>query len=896
MIDNRQEITKMTIIKKKLNRDCFHYSLMIECIISACITLLVLWFLYALMGYAPFGSNSLACMDADIQYLDFFSWLKNVLAGHDNVTYTFSKVLGGTAVGIYSYYLASPFSLLVIFFKKSQLHTFFNTIVSLKLALAATFCTIFLNCRFKIERESSVWRRIILIMLSVSYALGQYSIAQASNIQWLDGVYMLPLILLGVYHVIEKNRGAFLSITVACSILFNWYTGGINCLFAIIWFLFEFILTLTQESNQPEENIKKFFSRGIWFCCWMAIGVMLSGVLFLPTIGAMQKSTRGALQLGLLKDISFLGNILTSIEAYTPGAMSSLGTAALYAGSLPLLGCGGFFLNKEQKNIKKGIYAALFITTLLLFYWNPLYRLFSLLKSATSYWYRFSYIGIIVLVFISADFFLYAKSKEISRNIIVVGIVYSLSLIFLNYATDHSGINVILISITLVFISITGISACNYVFSEKVYAPHSLKYFSIAVLGIITSLEIGYGVSKQMENYHVNNVNEYTEYVSKNQKQIDEIKNRDIGIYRISQTSTRRMYQSGLTANYNEGMAFHYWSVAGYSSSPDTNQLDFLDRLGYRKNCESFGIVNTSILGTDSLLGVKYILSKYPINGLDCINKIPKQNGKYVFENPYALPLAFIYESNNKRITDQSNPFEYQNRVFSLLSGQKADIYHSLEYSKIIGDDGSQIYKVSIPKGNYVIYGNLPWDDLYEGTVDVNKEYKIQYAGWLSPSVFYIPYETENNSDDFEERLCTVAVKSDHAPISIKHEQFYALDLDRFNEIISSLKKRTVSEIEIRNGYAYFEAEAVDENEYLFLSIPFDDCWRFSCNGKDIEPELFENCLYSIPLKKGDNKIKMVYHVKYMYVGMLCTIVGMLFIVILSALKGSVASTGTESN
>jgi len=43
------------------------------------------------------------------------------------------------------------------------------------------------------ERFGKNCRTSILVLLSVSYALCQYNIAQSSNIMWLDGVYMLPL-------------------------------------------------------------------------------------------------------------------------------------------------------------------------------------------------------------------------------------------------------------------------------------------------------------------------------------------------------------------------------------------------------------------------------------------------------------------------------------------------------------------------------------------------------------------------------------------------------------------------------------------------------------------------------------------------------------------------------
>ena len=81
----------------------------------------ILLALFFVNGFAPFGAGSLAGNDARIQYIDFFLYLKDVLAGQNSITYTFSKLLGGSAIALYSYYLASPLNLLVVFFPKTEI-------------------------------------------------------------------------------------------------------------------------------------------------------------------------------------------------------------------------------------------------------------------------------------------------------------------------------------------------------------------------------------------------------------------------------------------------------------------------------------------------------------------------------------------------------------------------------------------------------------------------------------------------------------------------------------------------------------------------------------------------------------------------------------------------------
>lgn len=178
------------------------------CIYSFSITFLLMLILFWHYGYAPFGGNSMASHDASVQYLDFYSYFKDVLSGKNNITYTFSKTLGGNNIGVFSYYLTSPFMLLCVFFKKTQLHAFFDVLVMLKLSTASfTFCW-FLTGRFHkhFSAGNTSIKNFSMVILSVSYGLCQYSIAQSCNLMWLDGVYMLPLILLGVYTIWSAKK------------------------------------------------------------------------------------------------------------------------------------------------------------------------------------------------------------------------------------------------------------------------------------------------------------------------------------------------------------------------------------------------------------------------------------------------------------------------------------------------------------------------------------------------------------------------------------------------------------------------------------------------------------------------------------------------------------------
>lgn len=821
---------------------------------------LLLWLFFYLNSYAPFGENSMACSDANIQYLDFFAYFKDVLVGRNDIGYTFSKELGGTNIGTFSYYLASPFNFLVIFFPKTELHTFFDFLISIKLGTAAVTCAFFFIHRFSEKLQPKY-----IVLLSVAYAFMQYNITQSSNIMWLDGVYMLPLILLGVYKLLAINNLRFLSITVGLAIIFNWYSAGVDCLFAIIWLFFEMFFVNNHIEN-AERKIRIYFGEVVRFGCAMTMGIILSAFLFFPTVFVMKGSGEGTFDWELIQN-EFIGDAVSAIQNYTLGATSSQGSAALFCGSFAVIGCICFFFSKKIQ-IRKKLAAGIVLCILALcLYWKPLAVTFSLFKQVDSYWYRYSYIAIFLILFLAACFFEKSESEDMETPYLSLkcSIIFASLLLVLNYVKPVWDIKYVYA--TAFFLVITGIllewpSLVNL--KEK---AKKMRAGGILLAAVVVS-ELFINLNLLTVYYRTSDVGDFKEYTAQAIEQIDKIHQYDSGEYRISQTTTRAMGSNGTTAYYNGSMAYNYKSITEYTSAPDGRQMDFLTRLGYRCEGINMQIVNTSVIGADSLLGVKYILSPYAINGLEPVEELENYNGKTVYENPYSLPLAFVYDSKESEAkTEDVNPFEYQNELFSELSGEPIKIYRRLNFERNEGDN-TLTYSVEVPVGNYTLYGNLPWNSTMSASIEINGEKSFAYASWLSPSVFYIP------TDPAEE---TVTVTLTAENMDLRDEQFYALDLNELERITQKISQTEVENLQMENGYVTCAVEG-EEGEKLFLSVPYHSGWTILLNGEEIEPELFGDCLISIPLKNGTNQVEMIYHVPMLKTGAMVSCVGILIL------------------
>lgn len=825
-----------------------------------CSVFILLWLFFYLNSYAPFGENSMAWNDADIQYLDFFAYFKDVLTGANEIGYTFSKELGGTNIGTFSYYLASPFNLLIIFFSKTELHTFFDLLVSLKLSTAAVTCAFFFRHRFPEKLQAKY-----IVLLSVAYAFMQYNITQCSNIMWLDGVYMLPLILLGVYKLNGKNHLYFLSISVGLAIIFNWYSAGVDCLFAIIWFFFEMLFE-NDNMEHVERKITIYFAKVVRFGCAMIMGIVLSAVLFFPTIFAMKGSREGTFDWDLFQN-EFIGDPMSAIQNYTLGATSSQGSVALFCGSFAVIGCVCFFFSKKIQMKRKIVAGIMLCVSVICFYWKPLVLTFSLFKRVDSYWYRYSYMAVLPILFLAACFFEKSESEETETLYLSLkcSIMFAALLLILNYA--KSVWNTKYVYVTATFLLITG------VLLELPYLINSKKKVKMIKVGAVlltsvVAIELFTNLHLLAGHYRVSNVEAFKEYTAQAMEQIDKIQQYDSSDYRISQTTTRNMGENGITAYYNGAMAYNYQSIAEYTSAPDGRQTDFLMRLGYR--CEEINIqvVNTSVVGADSLLGVKYILSPYAINGLKAVEELGRYNGKTVYENPYSLPMAFVYDSTESGAkTEYINPFEYQNELFSELAGEQVEIYQKLNFER--NENNNMItYVIEIPDGNYALYGNLPWNSTMNANIDINGETNFSYSCWLSPSVFYIPSDHVNKQ---------VTVTLTAATMDLSDEQFYALNLEELERVTQMISRGEVEDLQMENGYVSCTVKG-EKDERLFLSVPYHEGWTILLNGEEIEPELFGDCLISIPLTDGTNQVEMVYHVPMLKTGAVVSCAGILIL------------------
>ena len=850
-----------------------------ECAAAFAAAALFVLCMAAMLGFAPFGENTVNYKDGVIQYLDFFAYYKRLLSGEASLLYTFEKTLGGGNIAVFSYYLASPFNLLAAFFAQEQIPALFTVLTLCKAATAAATFTLYLRIRFPRMKP------VPAVCLALCYALGQYTFSQASNTMWLDGVYMLPLILLGTYRLVQNRRNKLLLIlSVAASILFNWYSAGINCMFCILYYIYEDAL------KNKFGGFGCYVRRALPFIGCLALGVLLSMCLFFPAMYALRGGRAGfdALDISMLTS-NYLQNIFTAVTQFRIGGTSSEGSVSLYCGYVAVFGVGAYFFLGEEKGRMRGIVIVFLLVNILLYFISPFITLFSLFKKAESYWYRYSYVGIFALLCVAGRFFENVGNRPMRMT---AGKYWAAGLLTavlcLGWGLESFPFAMLALGLTVLLVyvygkTLQGPSSAEEAVEENpaalisaagrrasaVWTPARKRQLAAAGACLLLAagllVELGFNAASLMRTYSSDSVSAFSDYVTQQQAQVNALKEYDGSFYRVNQTDTfNKGYEgAGLTANYNESIAYGYHSVNGYTSDPDNNSRFFLEKLGYRTNGMNMNIVNTSVLGADALLGVKYVFSSYDINGLEKLEELGTYNGKNTYYNPYALPAAFTYDPAGRKVED-GNMFEYQNSLYSYLLGEEVTLYREAETQRETDEDGNTVYTVTVPDGPHALYADFTILTTSYVKVSVNGGDALDMGGWLSPNVLYIP------DGDGSPTVCIGAENEISTSCRI-----YWLDLDALAQAAQKLQANA-ADADISDGHVSCSVNA-EAGERLYLSVPYEDGWSIKVNGKDADYELVGGCMISVALEEGENTVTLDFSVPGLGPGIALTVIAALF-------------------
>ncbi len=619
-------------------------------VVSGICTFIVLAVVFKLLGLVPFESRengySLAYDDAYFQFIDFLAYFKDVLSGKQSIEYSFSNYLGQGGIAFFSYYLSTPFNLLLLFLKKHHILLFFDSTIVLKMCLTASTFAWFLTGRFK-ERLPFVFS----VSLSVGFGLMQYMLHHGyAGISTLDGVYMLPLMMLGVYYVVDSGKMSLLAVTTGLAIVFNWYVAGVDCVFSGVYFLTELLLFIVHDRDcetlpsnvvitqaesvsggskcgQEDENAKNQTenpAQGKVFeytktdsadskenLDFVGSGIekdkhkpIMMDMLSKTIIGRIGRYVASMLTGVLISAILFLPTIYELKLGKADGMDWYLFGWGLRGNPLELVHNyypgSGYVWNGMGPTVFCGSFALI-----------GALGVFSVSRKAISLKEKLVYgaflIVMALMVYWKPLYLMFSLFKEGTGHtgrylylgcfmLIYVAAVFFSNLkdanwkLFMAIVAAYIGVFVLLAvrepleqeNACVIACVFIAVSAVLALIYNKVRGKGLLAGIISAAVVIVCCIEGGYNARIVLDNYISANNAEFESYEAEGQRLIDSLKEYDDGYYRVTQTMNRDMTLSDTTANYDESFCFDYASIGGYTSTPHASQLEFLQKGGYR--------------------------------------------------------------------------------------------------------------------------------------------------------------------------------------------------------------------------------------------------------------------------------------------------------------------------
>lgn len=343
---------------------------------------LVMLCAYAGQGFYPFGDKSILVSDMAEQYVEFFCGLK-----HGDVFFSWSKALGTSYIGVFSYYVSSPLSLITLLVPNESMPLGLMALVILKLGLSGLAFAVF--ARHYFDRLG-----LPTLLCALGYALCAYAVGYSVCVMWLDGLIWLPIILLGLEWLMDGKRRWLFPAGLAVCFFSTWYISYMIGGFCCLWFLFRAI-SKELTGKALLRAVRDFLLSALWALC-------LTAWLWLPSYLSL---TSGKFS-DALADYSGLFNFKLSalLPQFFPGHHQFFAYAALpyvFCGALTFLAAVAYFflghIPPRQRLAAAGVTLALVLSLWL----SPLDKIWHLFKYPNWFPYRYAFLLSFFLCFLA---------------------------------------------------------------------------------------------------------------------------------------------------------------------------------------------------------------------------------------------------------------------------------------------------------------------------------------------------------------------------------------------------------------------------------------------------------------------------------------------------------------
>lgn len=841
-------------------------------ILSFLIPAAVICAVYIINGVDPFGNMSILYADAKIQYKDYYGYLWEVLHGNASLDYSASKSLGGQMVGLVVYYLTCPLNLLLYFINKSQIPLFISIVTAVKIAFSGLTASYFARKRFNTPALAS-------ILIASCYALSEYSLEYSHNIMWLDGVVMLPLACLGVYELLYNNKKGLLFFSVFAAIFSNWYSGYMVCLMTGFCFIFE--IAQKYDFKNFKGVIKPVVKDTVSVASDMILGVLASGIILVPGLLSLVGGKANGKMISGIINVRFI----ESLKGFMINADANKKDAPImYCGAIILVLAVYMFLDKKTDVKKRILSAVSFAFMLCSFCFDQLNIMWTGFVKSYSYQFRWAFVFIFLMIYFACVCVNEIRKHGFDKITMfkALGIITALFLV-LDAAefTKKTLVSYFYIALIIAY----GIAVV------VMYALKNKRFLKSAValaICVVTIAELTYNGAKVFEMHVVDKKDDFVNYTNEMESVIDDIQTNDTSFYRLEKNASY-LTELGRNVASSESFMYNYSGISGYTSTYDANVDIFLAKMGYsdstsitpenqteKKYNATETYWNSPQLVMDSILGIKYQILDKSAPGLEEYDHDSILDGRYkVYENPYALPLAFNVSSDlYNDIEYGQNPFENQEKFVSAALGKDVSLFFKPDYKNGTMSNNEQKITVHIKKDGPLYFYTDPSECHEKSTGDACQ--------------LYVDGE---KIDRICMRFCTNAIylgdykAGDTVKVSIKmypgedgkektHKVYLEqLDVSAAENALKELASGSSSTLNFSKNTVSGTYETENDSTVL-LTVPYTDGWDLYVDGEKYDYSQIGDTFIGIDLSAGSHQIEMKYTTKHRNAGIASCVVG----------------------
>lgn len=871
-------------------------------LISFFIPFLIMMAIFIFREIYPFGDESFLHIDMYHQYFPFLVEFFHKLKNGGSLLYSWNTGIGSNFLALFVYYLATPVYWLVTLFPESHLMEFITYLVVLKIGLCGASFSYYLSKHFKTDT-------IVISFFATFYALSGYMAAYNWNVMWLDTILIAPLILLGLERLVMEGKCKLYCITLAFSILSNYYISVLICEFLVLYF---FVLLICRDKSQVQSEalhfpvlykIKNFYIKAfIRFGVYSLLAGGMAAVLLIPELCALRFTEFS--NVTFPKKITSYFSVIDMLARHCANVTVETGLdhwPNLYCGVAVFFLLPLYVIQKKIPLREKVPKLCLLFFLLISYSTNVLNFIWHGFNYPDSLPARQSFLYIILLLTLCFEAFLYIKDVSRTEMLRLFGGIVFFLLLCEKLITDDA--------FTAASFLLSGILLIAYGILIHMYRNRDKMTKSIV---FITLAIVIFEATENTVYTSVPTVSrsKYLAHFEDYRNLVERTKSSDPDFYRFEKFS--RVTQ-------NDAMLIGFPSASLFSSTSNALVKDFYEKYGMKSSRVYYCYDGATPL-IDALLTVRYKFSTKELASNSLYQLVDEENGIYLYENQYALPVGYMIDNNmvsdsdNQRIRQEHTPHSnIQNQTSEdrdepmlndITDNNWGELFSSAENATEIMEDDSDEdgWNPFINQNNLVsklnidtpLFDAMPIDSNDDSASITVTESGYQYAYTTNTKIDNIIMSCGEDSKKFTaikrkyildlgyyEAGDTIYLTSNNG--EALNLCAYRLNENVLNQVISALQAQTLNVTSYQDTSLSGTINVTTPGQ-LILSIPYEPGWTILVDGKEADINLFEDTMMSVGLTEGEHTIELHYVPQGFYPGLFISLfflvcfLGLLFI------------------